>query len=455
MSLGIREIIDSIFGVLRPSSQAHRPLGVEDGGLGLRNHLILAVVGALMLVSRRPDAVLNPHFWAEDGKVWFLEAYQLGWFDALLQPHSGYYQTLPRLTAALAQLLPLGHVPLLFSLVAIGLSVLPVNLLATSRFASVVPSLPTRLAMGFVYLGLPNSSEIHANLTNAQWHLAVLACMVVLAQPSRVPAWRAADALVLTLAALSGPFALPLLAIACLSWWMRSERRPSTAVIILAAGAIIQGAAMLGMQDTRSPAPLGATPKLFAEIVGMQVVLGGLLGERGYAYLINHVTANWLPVALIEDARRSAAHLIAFFLWASTAIYTLCRSPWQVRLFVLFCLAVLGGAMATPVVIMSEAQWPHMMLPGIGSRYWALPALGFLVALHATATAASHRFVRTAALAVLYLVPIGIALDWAYEPREDLGFRDRAAAFEIAPPNTSMVIPVHPGEDWYMTLIKK
>src|SRR5260370_8046744 len=87
-----------------------------------------------------------------------------------------------RLTAALAQLFPLTGAPLLFNLVAILFQVLPVSFFLSSRFAS-LGTQRSRFLLGFLYLALPNSFEVNANVTNAQWHLALLACLVVLPDP--------------------------------------------------------------------------------------------------------------------------------------------------------------------------------------------------------------------------------------------------------------------------------
>src|SRR5438874_1851777 len=49
-------------------------------------HLSVFFVAFFVIFLRRPDAILNAQFYAEDGKYWFAEAYNLGWrfFDFLL-----------------------------------------------------------------------------------------------------------------------------------------------------------------------------------------------------------------------------------------------------------------------------------------------------------------------------------------------------------------------------------
>ena len=83
--------------------------------------------------------------------------------------------------ADLGLLVPLGRLPLLFVLVAVPVQVMPAALVASRRFATLVPSFSVRLLLALTYLLIPNSAEVNSNLTNAQWHLALLAFMVVVA----------------------------------------------------------------------------------------------------------------------------------------------------------------------------------------------------------------------------------------------------------------------------------
>jgi hypothetical protein len=63
----------------------------------------LVAVGAIaVVIARRPDAVTNAQFWAEDGTIWFATAYDHGGFASLFVPYNGYLQTFSRLVAALS-----------------------------------------------------------------------------------------------------------------------------------------------------------------------------------------------------------------------------------------------------------------------------------------------------------------------------------------------------------------
>src|SRR2546426_117604 len=72
--------------------------------------LVVFALAFAAVVSRRPDAISNPQFWAEDGQVWYAEAHARG-LRSLLSPYAGYFQTLPRVVAVAAQILPLTWAP--------------------------------------------------------------------------------------------------------------------------------------------------------------------------------------------------------------------------------------------------------------------------------------------------------------------------------------------------------
>src|SRR5208282_5718589 len=90
-------------------------------------HGAIFLLACAVIVWRRPDAFFHAQFYAEDGHVWFADAYNLGWWPALFHTFAGYFETLPRLVASLALLVPLALVPLFFNIIAIAFQTLPVN----------------------------------------------------------------------------------------------------------------------------------------------------------------------------------------------------------------------------------------------------------------------------------------------------------------------------------------
>src|SRR5436190_14256825 len=99
----------------------------RNGGLDRKWQCVVFFIAFAAFVSRRPDAIFYPQFFGEDGSVWYPEAYMFGWFNALFSSQNGYYQTLPRLAAAVAQLFALEDGPLVMNVIGLSLQVLPIT----------------------------------------------------------------------------------------------------------------------------------------------------------------------------------------------------------------------------------------------------------------------------------------------------------------------------------------
>jgi hypothetical protein len=209
-------------------------------------HVIVFLSAFLLIFSRRPDAVLHAQFFAEDGQRWFADAYQQGWHCLLIPDEAGgYLHSVPRLSALLSLLFPFSRAPLVMNLCAILVQILPVGIFLSSRFSAI--PLWKRLVASFVYLGLPNTYGINANATNLQWHLGLLACLVLLAEPARDLRCRIFDGIVLVLISVDSPIGLLLVPFAAVLWWIR-DRRTIVSLALLLPGAIIQGSVVLMSQ---------------------------------------------------------------------------------------------------------------------------------------------------------------------------------------------------------------
>jgi hypothetical protein len=408
-------------------------------------------MGFLIVWSRRPDAILNPQFFAEDGALFYRDAYHLGLHSVFLT-YGGYFHTLLRLTALLAQAFPFSWAPLVMTLVGITVQVLPVNVFLSSRFSSV--PLAIRLLGSFVYLALPNSFEIDANATNLQWHQALLSCLLLLGEPAISRGWRTFDAVTLLLTSLSSPMRILLLPVAALRWWTRLEAWSAASLGFILPGAVIQAISVLlhwhmrqvphwnlAGEPVYSGGPTGASFHYFVAITGRQVFFSALLGLKTQ-YPVLHI------------ASRFAIELSFAAIGFGFLLYAARRAPVELKLFILFASSVLALGLINPLAgPPTLPQWLCLSAPGIGNRYYFLPMLAFLGCLTwAVNRSSSPVFIRYFATALLLLLPIGIYRDWSYPRFRDFHFQKFANEFEHASPGTRFVLPVNP--DWLMELTK-
>lgn len=396
-------------------------------------HAAVFLISFLILFLRRPDAVLNAQFYAEDGIHWYADAYQFGW-RCLLIPLGGYLNSLSRLIGMISLVLPFAYAPLFMNLCALVAGILPIHIFLSSRFKSI--PLDMRLLGSLLYLALPNSFELHATTTNIQWHLALGGCLVLLSRQESRHAWQVFDFLALALVVLDGPLGIVLIPVAFFLRWLRKDSRYNLALAALIPGAVLQ-LLVLFIASPRRPAPNGATVARLINILGGQIFLSSLLGVRTLIQLFGHVRS--LPII----------DFFAMLVGLAILCYALCRGPAELRLFILFAAAVLVLGLIHPLATTDgdHVQWEQLQIPGCGNRYYFFPMLAFLASLiWMSADSSIHtKAPRYVALALLIFLPSGIFRDWHYRPFEDLHFREIAADFERAPRGTQFVIPLNPG----------
>ena len=392
----------------------------------------------LLTVARQPKALFDAQFWAEDGRYWYQEAYESGW-ACIFQPHTGYLQSISRLTALLAIHVPLVWAPLLFALVALVIQVLPPIFFLSSRFDAVLPSRAARLVLAYFYVAIPNSWEVHVNLTNAHTHLALLGFLIVVSQcPSRTAEW-VFDLFFLVLAGLSGPFVICLAPIAWLHWFHERSRQQFIRSVVVSSLAVIQ--VHFGLFAPRLVPPLGADGFLLAQIISNQVVLGAELGERLARPLI--AAPVWsLPWTPVVSALAAGVVVIAAFI----------GGPNIYRLFVLFASLQLAAALVSPAGSMTEPQWPKLIHLGYDGRYFLLPMLAWFASL-IVLTSLRWRMARIIATVLVAISAAGILGDWHLHTSRQVGFEQAARAFDQAVAGTKMSFPINP-DGWSMTLTK-
>jgi len=237
----------------------------------------IALVAAGIVISRRPDAFTNGQFYAEDGTHWFSDAYNLGAWQALGVSLSGYFQTLSRLAALIE--VPSGrqrsrrvqrHGPPGADRAG-----------ALLRERSLPPAGAVAVGADRAERRLPadTTTELNVTITNAPFHLAVLATLVILAPEARGWGWRAFDVAVIALTAVTGPFVYVLLPIAVV-WWLLRRRRETLlliALLVLGLGAQLYAET----QTPRAAYPLGANLRDLVLLLCDRVVLAGLFAEEG------------------------------------------------------------------------------------------------------------------------------------------------------------------------------
>lgn len=233
----------------------------------------LFVVTAV-LYWRRPDAFLEPQFWAEDGAIFFRQAYLEG-ARAIGLTYSGYYHLVPRLVAWFAEVAPYRFAPAIYNLAGLGSMWAVVVMLHSSRLR-----LPAPLAYSLALVLVPHfTGEVFVNLTNVQWPLALLLLLTVLqAQPER-PFHILVDIGIIVLVGLSTPLValvVPILLLRAIldrSWRWGAE-----------AGSALLVAGMQILAFRRNPTSMPPSPNhepwSWIELLGQKLIGTFFLGRH-------------------------------------------------------------------------------------------------------------------------------------------------------------------------------
>ncbi|MEA1676766.1 hypothetical protein [Nitrospirillum sp. BR 11163] len=412
----------------------------------LRDALVLLVLTAAMLTRDR-SWVVHPALWAEDGMVWFKDVYDHG-LAALFMPHAGYQNLYQHLIAMLGLALPLAWLPGWFLVGGAIAQMLPVAVLL-HRGAEIVPSPWARAALILFYVGIPNSQEIHLNLTNTQWHLSLVLFLLLVLTPPAGWLGRAAHYTGLMVSALTGPFSIFLAPVAL---WRglrppadrRREERLKAALVC--AVALVQVVYVVWglLTVARETLPLGVGFTRLARMLADQLFLAGILGARTIWDLRD------LPLW-----RQSVVAWVVVPLALAMLAMAFRRGPAVFRQFLAFGVLTLAAGLVAPVGPSGVEQWGMMDLPGIYGRYFFLPMMVWFTGLVVLA-AQGGTWLRWVALLLLPLCLIGVCRDWLYQPKQDVheAYRQAVRDFEAAPPGTTIKFPeASPG--WTMDLTKR
>ena len=396
--------------------------------------MTIFVATLFAIFTRLPGVFLHPQFFAEDGWVWYEQAYNLHWLRSLAIPQAGCLYIFPRLVAGISLLLPMQWAPLIMNFAGAVIQALPVSALLSCRCSSWGP-LPVRMWMAALYIAIPDAPEIHVVLTNAVWHLALLQALLAFSVPPLSWRGRISDILLFGIAGLTGPFSILLLPAVVAYWWCRRHRWTLVVITLMAAGALIQG--MNVLQTVRSPgAPLGPTPLRLLRIIAGSIFIDSMVGTGG-----PNLHLPFLVFALIGGL------LILVWGWRS--------APLAVRLCIVFATIVLMAVLRDPLLLPSSTPRWEMLANAMGIRYWFLPSLMFLWCAVWCASAGKSRLVRFAGLAVLLLMMVGIVRKWIYPPWPKSQFSAQVERFKTLKSGEHMTFSVYDPGGRTMELVKR
>jgi hypothetical protein len=402
----------------------------------------VVVAACAIVISRRPDAFTNPQFFAEDGSMWFSDAYNHGPLAALdLATTGGYLQTASRLGAVLAAPFGVANAPLVFNICGLLLQIAPALFLLSRRFDALVPSIWPRLALSGVYLLMP-SAELNVNNTFSQFHLAILAALVIIAPEPRSWGWRAFDLLVAALCGLTGPFAYVLFPISVL--WLIIRRRRFTVALCVVFAVTLGLQLYIGSLHPRPHYPLGASLSSGLLIIGDRVILAGVFAQEIYTHVLHSGEQHSLLLA-------AAVCLLAL----PVVAFALLKAPAELWVFGLIAGGLIVAGLASPFVSASGSQWQLMATADVGDRYFFMAQVAWVAVLFWAVLQLPRVWMRRVGLTIGTVAFASGLAAWQYPPFVNYDWPAEAHAITSAAPGTREVLPINPGGGWAVVVTVK
>ncbi|MEH2198985.1 hypothetical protein [Nostoc sp.] len=416
-------------------------------------HVMMLIVAFILIISRRPDAILNPQFWAEDGTVFYAQAYNNGILNTLFSPYAGYLDTVARLTAAFSMLFSLKSAPLVFNLIAIIIQILPVTFLISSRFSKLIPNINYRVCISFLYLALPGCYEVHANITNTQWRVALLIFMGIIAQSSQALV-NLFDIIMIFIGGLTGPFSILIIPIIVFLIFSKkiSNKKISDLFylkfVVLICTALTQFIILNSNQIGQ--ARLNKVGSNFLSFNDVKKILEILTNHVFSISIFGTNITNYF-ISALPNFLYNILNIIILVTGLGASLYLLLKSPLELKLFIIFAAMIPFTAIALefPNITVFEAV-------SVGERYWFNLILAFSLGtiwLCYKAYSQKNHIAKIFAVTILAAMSIGIVTDWKHPGFTDFKFAKYADQFLELSTGHEMIIPTNP-EPWTIKLIK-
>ena len=309
------------------------------------------------LFSRRPSLLTQAQFYAEDGMIWFAEAYNLGWLRTLFLPQVGYLTIVPRLGSGLALLVPLRWAPLVMNILGMLIQVLPVPILLSSRCRNWA-SLPTRILLALFMLPFPVPAKFMwcSPMRSGTWLWQQHWWLLPAAHGPG--AGDSFDIVLLLMASLTGPYAIVLAPLVLGFWWVRRQTWTLAVLAVTGLSALTQ--IVLLPHTHRVQGTLGASPELFLRMLGGNVVACAMFGSL----LLRRQGA---PAVQCGGGLRRPGYLFLFF----------AEDNPEWRLFLIFCGAVYAASLLSPLTGETKPAW-ELLVERLLRAILVFPMLAFV-----------------------------------------------------------------------------
>lgn len=200
---------------------------------------LLIALFATLLCLRAPYILIYGRFWAEEGSVFFHNAFVQPPLKALFFVFGGYLNLATNASTLIARwAVPIYYAPYVTIFIGLFFQILPLFLLLTSK-NEWLSSFRTRLLITLLLLLVPASSEIALQSLHIQFQLA-LCCAIIAFLGTETGYQRWLRLSILFLSPLCGLIVIPLLVVFGLRAFVDRNRLRYEQILVLSIGSFVQ-----------------------------------------------------------------------------------------------------------------------------------------------------------------------------------------------------------------------
>jgi hypothetical protein len=330
---------------------------------------------ALIMILRRPEFFLEPRFWGEEGRDYFVFARSHGFFENIFWEEFGYLNLWAKLTSfSASRLVALENAPIVTTVACLVIQLAPFYLILTSRSEIWVSHLQRYLAVG-VLLVSPYMGEVWLTSINTQHLMPVIAFLILIDQSNlQTRLYRYFQRLMLLLCGLSGPMSAFLTPLFIWDAWKSVEREKAVKALLMIMVCVLH-AAFIGYVIATGSRQVGGRISgmsfaTFFLIVWNRTIMTPILGGIPASRLMD-----WF-----QSSSRIVFHLaggVAFIATLAAVWFFIHRAPLRIRV-------LLAGSWAWISLIGINAALGDkngMIGPVYSARYFVATAFIFLLML--------------------------------------------------------------------------
>jgi len=331
------------------------------------------LAGVLVLIARKPGALLSPTIWGEDGTVFWRDALIPG--GDLFTAYAGQLWVSQRLLVAVMSALPVTAMPIAVYLASCVVAGLAASVVLVRRAEPVFGSYPRQILAFALLVLLPGVTEIQGNLANVHVWLAVGAMvLLVLDAPASVPS-RVAELIVVVVVGTTGFVGVLLSPVAL--WSLLRSKDPfvrGRSLALLAAAVV--NLVVWATQDRRAA----------GDVVERLLTLPGAVTKRWGGGMVygHHLERLFWPDGFVSILLLPALAMVALLVYLAWMDRRGPSPVWLVSGLLWISLAVVSptGALDVGWVARANAEW----------RYFGLAiAAGLLVLVRSTSLPPTRR----------------------------------------------------------------